>query len=387
MPFRSPTGKVIKSPKKLSFDYVPNNLPHRDEHQQKLFVMFRRVIESGVSQNAFLHGNVGTGKTASAKRFCMDYEDWAADKGSRVDYIFINCRKRSNKSQILWKIISKFDRGFPDRGFSVGEMMEILRRHIKSTGTHLFIVLDEADALINRDGPELVFLLSRFDDENISPKGSISLFLISQKNVLELLDESALSSFKRSNRVLFNPYDKQQLFDILSYRADLSLYPGSIEEDELNLLSLIASERGDARLGIELMEKAALFAEEDGRDNICAEDIRTAKADVDPYMTTSRLKGLNDNERMILLAAAQKLRGSSFTTTSDLESHYHLLCENHDKTKLGHTQFWKYLKTLSAHGILETETISSGKGRTTKVSLSDIPAVVLEKKLLEYIEG
>ncbi len=387
MKFRSPSGKIIKSPKKLSFDFVPDKLPHREEQQQNLFMLFRRVIESGVSQNVFLHGNVGTGKTASAKRFCMDYEDWAAAREKRVDYVFVNCRKRSNKSLILWKIISKFDSGFPDRGFSVGEMMEIIKRHIKKTGTHLFIILDEADALIQRDGPELVFLLSRFDDETIVPKGSISLFLISQKNVLELLDESALSTFKRSNRILFKPYDKDQLLDILAYRADLALYPGSIEDEELDLLSLIASERGDARLGIELMEKSALLAEENGRDQIGPEEIRAAKADIDPYMTASRLRGLNGNERMILLAGAQKLRNRSFTTTGDLETHYHVLCENYGKDCLGHTQFWKYLKSLSNDGILETETTTSGKGRTTKVSLSDIPAELLEKKLMELIEG
>ncbi len=387
MKFRSPSGKIIRSPKKLSFDFVPDKLPHREDEQQKLFMLFRRVIEDGVSQNVFLQGNVGTGKTASAKRFCMDYEDWAAERERKVDYVFINCRKRSNKSLVLWKIIHKFDKGFPDRGFSVGEMMEIIRRHIKDSGTHLFVVLDEADSLIQRDGPELIFLLSRFDDETIAPRGSLSLILISQKNVLELLDESALSTFKRGNRLLLEQYDKAQLFDILSYRGELALYPGSIEEEELNLLALIAGERGDARLGIELMEKAALLAEEKGQNQIGPEDIRTAKADIDPYMTASRLRGLNENERLILLSAAQKLRNRSFTTTGDLESHYHVLCETYGREVLGHTQFWKYLKSLSGDGMLETETVASGKGRTTKVSLSDIPAGLLEQKLVELIKG
>ncbi len=387
MSFKSPSGRVIKNPRKLSFDYVPDKLPHRDEQQQNLFMLFRRVVENGVSQNAFLHGNVGTGKTASAKRFCLDYKEWASEKGKSVDHIFVNCRRRSNKSSIMWKLVSHFDKNFPDRGFSVGEMMGIMKKHINKNSTHLFVVLDEADALIQRDGPELVFLLSRFDDENTIPVGSVSLILISQKNVLELLDESALSTFKRSNRILFPSYDKDEMKDILFYRSELALYPGSIEEDEIDLLSLIAAERGDARLGIELMEKSAMLAEQKGENSIGPEDIRTAKADVDPHMTVSRLKAINKNERMILLAAVQKLRNSSFVTTGDLEKHYNMLCENYGCSSLGHTQFWKYLNSLSAEGLLDTETASSGKGRTTRISLNDIPADVLEKKLKVLVEG
>ncbi len=387
MTFSSPSGRVIKNPKKLSFDYVPDKLPHRDEQQQNLFLLFRRVVEDGVSQNAFLHGNVGTGKTASAKRFCMDYKEWASKERKAVDYVFVNCRRRSNKSSIMWKLVSHFDKNFPDRGFSVGEMMEILKKHINKRGTHMFVVLDEADALIQRDGPELVFLLSRFDDESVNPVGSVSLILISQKNILELLDESALSTFKRSNRVRFPSYDKEEMKDILHYRSELALHPGTIEDDELELLSLIAAERGDARLGIELLEKSALLAEQRGENRIFPEDIRTAKADVDPHMTGSRLNSINDHERMILLAAVQKLRNTSFVTTGELESHYSVLCENYGKSSLGHTQFWKYLNSLNAEGLLDTETASSGKGRTTRVSLNDIPADVLEKKLISLIEG
>ncbi|MFO7991823.1 MAG: AAA family ATPase [Thermoplasmata archaeon] len=387
MVFQNKTGRVIDDLKKLSFDYIPDKLPNREKQIQQLFTLFRRVVEDGVSQNVFLQGNVGTGKTATAKRFCMDYKKWAAEEGSIVDYVIVNCRRRSNNSSAMWKIVSYFDKGFPDRGFSVGEMMEILRKHIKENNTHLFIILDEIDTLIKREGSELVFLLSRFDDESISPKGSLSLFLISQKNILEFMEESALSTFKRSNQVRFTPYDPDEMYDILQYRARMALYPGAIEEDELRLLSDIAGAKGDARLGIELLEKSGLLAEERGENKIAAEHIRTAKADIDPYMTVSRIKDLNEHEKLILLAATQKLRDQSYTTTGEVEKHYHVICETQGHKKLGHTQFWKYLNSLDDKGLLDTKTKSDGKGRTTRVSISDIPAEVLEEKLTQMIGG
>ncbi len=387
MPFENITGRIIEDHKKLAFDYVPKELPNRDEQIKRLFTLFRGVVESNVSQNVFLQGNVGTGKTATAKRFCIDFKEWARERDKSVDYAFVNCRKRNNNSSAVLKIVKKFDKGFPDRGFSVGEMMEILRKHIKQEKTHLIVVLDEVDHLIKKKGSELIYLLSRFDDEELTPQCNVSLFLISQKNALELMEEGALSTFKRSNRIRFPRYSGDELYEILGARARMALYPDAMHDEELKLVSEIAGKRGDARFGIELMEKSSLLAEEKGRDSISAEDIRTAKAEVDPFLTENKIRDLNDQERVILLAATQKLRDEAFTTTGNLEEHYKLITETHGMKTLGHTQFWKYLKSLSDRGLLDTKTVSTGKGRTTKVTVSDIPVEVLEEKLTRLIEG
>ncbi|MFO8110350.1 MAG: AAA family ATPase [Thermoplasmata archaeon] len=388
MSFERIKGRIIKYPKKLSFDYVPDHLPNREEQIDKLFTLFRRVIESGVSQNAFLYGGVGTGKTATAKRFCMDYREWGENKGQRIDYVFINCRKRSNKHLAVWKIVSYFDSNFPDRGFSVGEMLEILKKHLKNKKTHLFVVLDEVDTLVQREGSDLIYLLSRFEDEESRPEGRLSLLLISQKNVLELLEKSALSTFKRGNRVKFPPYERDELLEILSYRSELALFPDTLGEGELKLLATTAaSERGDARFGIELLERSALTAEGKRKETIGAEDIRAAKADIDPYFTEEKVCELNTQEKLVLLSAVRLLKSAPFTTTGDVEECYALICEEFGHNKLGHTQFWKYLKSISNHGLLNANTVSSSKGRTTEVSLSDIPAGVLEERLIDMLSG
>ncbi len=385
MSFRDSASRVIKNRKKLSFDYVPDELPNRDEQMNELFGLYRGVLDSEISQNVFLHGPVGTGKTATAKRFCMDFKKWAKEKGQALDHVLVNCRRRNNNSAAMWKIVHHFDKGFPDRGFSVDEMMKTLDSKIKERNTHLIVVLDEADALIQKEGSELIYLLSRFDEEGVAPQGSVSLFLISQKNAFELLDESALSSFKRSNRIKFPKYNPEEMYPILEQRAEMALYPGAIQDSELSLLADISGRKGDARFGIELLEKAGLIAEMDGRDQIKPEDVRSAKAEVDPYMTERKLKKLNEQERLILLASTRKLKKQSYTQTGEIEETYNIICEEYEKKKLGHTQFWKYIKTLADEGLLDTKTISDGSGRTTKVSLADIPAEVLEEKLTEFI--
>lgn len=390
MSFDTSSGRVIKDQEKLSFDFVPTDLPGREEQSQKLFGLFRGVIESTVSQNVFLHGPVGTGKTVTAKRFCMDFEDWAEEKGQSIEYVFVNCRRRKNNSSAMWKVVHHFDKSFPDRGFSVDEMMEVVKEKIDERGVHLIVILDEVDYLIQNDESDLIYLLSRFDEEKLSPKGSISLMLISQKDAFQLLEESARSSFKRSNRVNFPKYTYEELRPILEDRIEMALYPGSISDENTRLLAEMAGKGGygggDARFGIELLEKSALIAEMNGRNEVITEDIRSAKGEVGSYLTEAELKELNEQEKLILLAAARTLRKEPYTTTGDVEELYKLICEEYETKKLGHTRFWEYLNFLSDEGFLNTKTYADGSGRTTKVSLSDITSEMLEEKLEEMID-
>ncbi|MFP4608061.1 MAG: hypothetical protein ACLFNY_00595 [Candidatus Aenigmatarchaeota archaeon] len=116
------------------------------------------------------------------------------------------------------------------------------------------------------------------------------------------------------------------------------------------------------------------------------EDIRSAKAEVSPHITEGKLKHLKGQEKMILLAATRALKNATYTTTGDIEELYKLVCEEYDTKKLGHTQFWNYLQSLSDEGILNTKTFADGSGRTTKVSLSDIPAEKLEEKIAGMLQ-
>ncbi len=346
MDFKRSVGKIIKDQEKLSFDYIPEKLPNREEQIQNLFALFRGVTSSNISQNVFIQGSVGTGKPATAKRFCIDFSEWAKDEGKKIDYVFVNCRRRKKNSSVMWKVVNHFDKGFPDRGFSTEEMLEVAKGKVEEQNLHLILVLDEVDFLIRKDGSDLIYYLSRFDEERLKPKGNISLLLISQKNAFQLLEESARSSFKRSNRVRFPRYTCEDLFPIINDRVDIALHPGSMDDEKVQLICDIAGKKGDgggdARYGIELLEKSSLMAEMKGRNEVITEDIRAAKAEVSPHITESKLKALNTQEKMILLAATRAIKKSTYTTTGDIKELYKIVCEEHGITKLAHTQFWSY---------------------------------------------
>lgn len=380
-----PSRSVFRDISKLSFDYVPDELVHREEAQRRLTTLFSPLL-SGRSQNVLITGSVGVGKTALALWFCREFKSAASKKERNVEYLLVNCRRRKTTASALLAILNHFA-FFPDRGFSVSEMLDNLANHL-SRGTDLIIVLDEVDYLLRKSGSELIYLLTRFYDERPEAKGSISTILISQKFILNMLEPSALSTFKRGNHIHLDEYSRDEIFDIIMQRVDLAFHPGAVGTDIVDLLADIAGERGDARYAIELLEKAGLLADEKGAGRVSVEDARAAKAMIHPVVGRDVIATLAHHERLVLLSAVRCLRDIPYTTTGDVEEVYRVICEEFEEEPRGHTQFWKYLKSLSSQGLLETKVSSKdGAGRTTviKLSLHDIPATSLEEMILESI--
>jgi cell division control protein 6 len=282
--------------------------------------------------------------------------------------------------------VQHFQPHFPDRGFSTAEMLDILRKDLDRTGVHLTVILDEADVLLKKSGSDLVYSLARFDDEKAVARGRISIIMISQKWALDLLDPAALSTFKRGSAVELGKYKCDELADIVRARAELAMHPGVVDDDAFELIGDIASEWGDARFAIELLEKAGMLAEEQGVETVGAEHVRAAKAETNPVVTEDKLALLDRPKALVLLAVARSLRKETYATTGAVEKAYAVACEEFGEKPRAHTQFWGYMKELDALGLMETKVGGAGgAGRTTLVSLPDVPARVLEARLHDIL--
>jgi len=381
------SSSVIKDLHALDFDFVPEELPHRTQQLRKLAQMFKPLLD-GVSQNAVVKGPVGTGKTVITKKFCNSIATVARKQGKIIEYVHINCRKRSTDSMVLIGILNHFDKRFPDRGFSVQEMLQILKKQLDRREAQLLLVLDEADALLQKSGPDLLYNLTRFTDENMKSDNPISVIMVSQKDVLTGLDSSAISTFKRSNVIVLNKYSRDELFDIIGQRVELAFRSSTVSSDSIDLIADIASEWGDARFAIELLWKAGMYADEKHLQLVVPEYVRAAKAETYSVITETKLKNLKKHHLITLLSIAKRLEkdGSAYAITSEVEQTYGITCEEYNEKPRAHTMFWNYLKDIENAGFISIKLSGKGHlGTTQMISLPDIPAEALREKLEGFL--
>ncbi len=381
------TSNIIKDSSVFDYDYIPRNLVNRDGQMHQLESLFRPLVESNRPCNAFLLGSVGTGKTVTAKRFCNDMKDYCSGKGMKLDVLYVNCRSNNSESAVLIDLIHHFDPGYPDRGFSTEEMARILKNHLNKNRSPLVIILDEVNVLLKKNSVDIIYQITRMSDDVAKP-APVSLIMISQESVYEMMDEASASTFRRSITIKFNKYSYDELKTIVKERSEIALFPGRISDDAIEQIADSSEEYGDARMAIELLERSASLAEESTVGEVTVEDVRAAKALIYSTVSESKIASLDINKKIALLAVARAMKQNVVIPISSAEKTYAIVCEEFDVPARRHTQFWKYIQDLEKIGLVRTRVMTEGKnGRSTKISLPDIPSKVLAKKVEEMVEN
>jgi archaeal cell division control protein 6 len=380
---------VFKDRAKLDYDWVPERLLHRDEPLRALGQLFRGVAEGTTSQRALITGGVGTGKTALAKYFSRALAETTRQRGLVIEHAWVNCRQNASEGLVLLKLLQHFDKNYPTRGYSTNEMVNDLRKHIDRRGVHFLVLLDEADALLRKE-QDLVYALTRFDDQRAVPRASLSLLLVSARDDLHaMLDEATRSTVKRTNVIHLERYNAKQLRDIVADRVALAFHKGTVDEDVIAMVADIAGREGDARLAIELIEGAGQAADTAGAGRVDAEHVRQVKPFLASVVSEDKLAKLGTHPLIALLAVARKLGRTRrpYLTTGEAEAVYKVAAEEFGEEPRAHTQFWKYLKELETADWLHlerAEAAGSG-GQTQHISLHDLPGGVLVQKVAQLL--
>jgi cell division control protein 6 len=379
---------VFRDQSKLSPDYVPQELVHRDEEFRKLSRLFRPVLESRASQRVLVTGSVGVGKTTLALKFGQQLEPAAKKRNFRLDYIHINCRKQKTPYTVLRQMIGHYNPRLPPRGFSPEELLGMVIDWLDKHDAYLTLTLDELGFFIQQNGPDLLYSLTRAAEES-GAQNRLSIIAISRgENFLRLLDPATQSTFMH-NLIKLDKYNARQLADILTQRIREAFKAGMVEEDTVSLIADIAARWGDARFALELLLHAGMFADEKKAKKVTPEHARQAKAEVHPEVRKEVLAELQLHERLLLLALARRLKITerAYALTGEVEEAYRVVCEEHGEEPRKHTQLWGYLKRMDGLGLVDTQ--PSGKphrGRSKRISVPDVPVLMLEKELEKLLK-
>lgn len=256
--------------------------------------------------------------------------------------------------------------------------------------TYAILTLDEFESLVEREGSEAVYKLTRLQETRFDKPQRMSLICILKSlKTVESLDLSARSTLQ-FNVIRLESYTREQLADITSDRVQLAFKPLTVPEDTINLIAELAyAEGGSARFAIELLWRAGKYADAEDLGVVVPECVRKAVAGIYAVARKSDLASLSLHEKLFLLSIARFFKESerAYASLAEVEQAYAIVCEEFDEEPHSHTQLWKYLQTLSTLGMVQKSVTATGqRGRSTIICLPRIPAYELEKTLTDILE-
>jgi len=381
--------RIFRDEERLSPEYVPKALPHRERELKLLKTFFSGVVSgtSRISTRVIITGSVGTGKSALVKLFGREAREDARKRGVDLRFLYVNCRISKTIFTILTRMIEQLRARIPMRGYSYEELLHKILNYFEARNIYGILALDEVDALLGREEKNALYFFSRIGEER-EKVPRISVILITRNpEMFDVLDESTRSTLL-GNIIHLDEYNSDQLYDIVKFRADEALIPGVLMESSLRLIADLAGERGDARYALDILWRAGKYAEAEGFPRITPEHVRKASASIYPAIRREHLEYLGDHERLILLALSRALKeGQAYITANDLHQHYRMICEEYSTQPRAYTRFWEYLQRLDDLGIIRINVKSEGiKGRRSYISLPGMPVSILRRELELILE-
>ena len=365
--------------------YIPDVLPHRNEEINSLASVLVPALKGERPSNILIFGKTGTGKTACVKYIGNEIKK-ADIEGNKVNFIYMNCEVVDTPYGVMQNIGNQFIQNFTQRipftGLSIMQVYNLLRDALDEQNQIIVIALDEIDKLVYKSGDDVLYYLSKINDDLKNAR--VSIIGISNDLLFTDMLDSRVRSRMEGEKMVFPPYNAEQLKDILNQRALLSFDDGVLEPAVIPLCAaLAAQEHGDARRALDLLRIAAEIAERENLDKVTELHVYKAKNKMELDCVSEAIRTLPSQSKLVLMCVIILNEGGmERLTTGDVYEKYKDLSRIVGLSVLTQRRITDLLSELDMMGIIHAKVRSFGRGgRTKEIDLSVPPHDV--KKVLE----
>ncbi|MAE43016.1 cell division control protein Cdc6 [Candidatus Woesearchaeota archaeon] len=367
--------------------YTPENISHRDKEVKQIASILAPVLKQEKPSNIFIYGNTGTGKTLTIKHIINNINLIASDRNIQLKTIYSNCKLKKvadTEYRLIAHLSSFFGRSIPPTGLPTDEVYKIFYDSVEKEKSTLLLVLDEIDQLITKTGDDILYNLTRINED--LKHSQISIIGISNDTTfMENIDTRVKSSLSEED-VFFSPYNALEIQNILKERASKAFKENTVEPGVIEKCAAYAArEHGDARKAIELLRVSGEIAERNKNKTISLDHIDEAEEKLEKEKIFDVVKTQPKQFQAVLFSIISIKTNSLAAYTGEIYDFYKKLCFKIGLRPLTQRRVSDIIREFELMGIINTKTISKGRyGRTRDISLSVSSSVIpLTKKILE----
>ena len=360
---------IFKNKDILTEHYLPGNIVHREEQINQIAKIIAPAIRDEKISNVLIYGKVGTGKSLTVKHVTKELA-MAADI---IKILYINCKMKKvadTEYRLVAEILRTLGHIIPTTGLPTDRVYKIFFEKVDEKKQSIILVLDEIDAIIKKTGDEILYNLTRINQELKQARMSI-IGISNDASFIENIDPRVKSSLSEEE-IVFPPYNASQLRDILLQRAVLTFNDNVLGEGVISkCAALAAQEHGDARKALDLLRIAAEITEREGQKNITTEHVDKAeeKLDVDRLVEVVRRQ---PKQSLAVLASVIKLseKKQKSIQTGDIFAVYEESCRSGGFKMLTQRRVSDLIAELDMLGVINSRVISKGRyGRTREIRI------------------
>jgi len=360
---------------------------HRDKQHNDLVIQLSPILLNQPASNLFIYGYPGTGKTALTLDSIARLEEEATKRKVPFASVYINCEENKTDATILSSALKTLHPGrkIPRVGWNRAKLIDEFKEYLNQSDINLLIILDEIDHTLKHSGDDILYMLSRIND--FVGSRVTTIIISNDVNITKYIKPRVSSSFG-NNKIIFTPYNADELLGILNDRITYCFKNGVIGEGLLEKIAAAeTTKRGDAREALKLLYHCAIVATERKLRNIPLDVFEEAQDRCESEAYTSIVGSLPIHQKILFLSILQNLK--RVIPSSDIYRNYANYCARYKYKPLTDRMVRNFLIYFSDMGLIYSDVgwLRSLKKKAKRISLT-MPEEIRQnciKRLLEAL--